>query len=121
MKRYHKKVYFPENNGLKEFNNTLNALNWKYSTHCLENLKHRVIDVEDLLLYVKDLSLKFEDIFEYYEDKIIEKACYRIHYKGSIDIILVVNQIKSIITIYINDSEDKHYTLKKELYQREVG
>ena len=46
-------------------------------------------------------------------------VCYRAHYKGSVDIILVLSQSKSIITIYINEVGDNHYTLKNELYQKE--
>ncbi len=48
-----------------------------------------------------------------------EMVCYRAHYKGSVDIILVLSQSKSIITIYINEVGDNHYTLKNELYQKE--
>jgi len=74
------------------------------------------------LLYIKGLKLEPGQIFEYYLNDLTkepEKVCYRIQYiKAGVDIILVMLESKEIITIYINSSNDKHETLKKELYQR---
>ena len=57
-------------------------------------------------------------VFEYYLDDKGEpiKLCYRINYDIDIDLILVISNIKELVTIYINDKDDLHYTLKKELY-----
>ena len=123
MLRYHKEVYTNPGHfkGLQTFTDRLNGLNWSYSRHCLENIKSRAIDLEGLLLYIKGLKLEPGQIFEYYltENLEPEKVCYRIPYiKAGVDIILVMSESKEIITIYINSSNDKHETLKKELYQR---
>ena len=117
MKRYHKKVFFPNIKALKEINILLNYLNWKYSQHCLENLKYRVLNITPLLLYIKNMTLNWQDIFEYYqrEDGKIEIICYRINWK-EYDFILVLSRKKEIITIYINAKNDKHETLNKNLY-----
>ena len=120
MKRYHKKVYFPitAEKDLQLFTNKLNSLSWQYSNHSLDNIKYRIIDIEKLLLYIRDLNLNYKDIFEYYIDTDILKACYRINYNKDIDIILVINENKKIVTIYLNSAEDNHYTLKENLYSR---
>lgn len=123
MKRYHVKVYTPTDSKskLKRFTDSINAITWRYSTHALDNIKYRAIDNRAILLYIKGLTLSASDIFEYYaSDKgDIIKVCYRIKYSQGIDIILVVGYNKELITIYINASDDKHFTLKKELYQQQ--
>jgi len=120
MKRYHKKVFFPDNSSdkLKIFTDLLNAKVFKYTLHSIDNIKYRFIDLKEVLIFIKSLSLDYKSIFEYYtndNDKII-KSCYRIKYNNGIDIILILNDDKSIITIYLNTAEDKHFTLNKELY-----
>jgi len=119
--RYHKKVFYPANSeqSLKEYTDRLNKLDWRISIHSLENIKHRAIDLRGILEAIKGLILEPEQVFEYYiEDKSSEiiKACYRINLNNGIDIILVLSNIKNVITIYLNSSNDVHYTLKKELY-----
>lgn len=121
MKRYHKKVYFPLGSGtaLHKFTNKLNAMQWKYTSHSLDNLKYRSIDNRDILLFIKDLVLDFSDIFEFYaQDNEVIKACYRIYYNDDIDIILVLSNDKKIITIYLNEKDDLHYTLKENQYNK---
>ncbi len=122
MKRYHVKVYTPNNSDkkLKLFTDKINALTWRYSAHALDNIKYRVIDNKALLLHIKGLTLSTSDVFEYYTSDTggVIKACYRIAYTKGIDIILVVGYDKQLITIYINTSDDKHATLKPELYVR---
>lgn len=117
MLRFHKKIYFPDIEKLKNVNNKLNVLNWQYSKHAIENLKYRSIDIREVLNFIRNIELHYIDIFEYYKlDESIEKICYRIEYNKFTDIILVVNKYKKIITIYMNSKEDKHFTLKKYLY-----
>jgi len=121
MLRYHKKVYFPESdkNKLENITKNLNILNWQYSRHTLDNLKFRSIDIEDILLFIKNITLEYHQIFEYYKYREgIEKICYRISYNDYDDIILVLNENKLIITIYLNSKNDKHETLKENLYCR---
>lgn len=119
--RYHKKIYFPQDHQeqLICFTYKLNALNWQYTKHCLDNLKLRALDLQQLLYWIKnDLQLDCNDIFEYYTDNKdnIIKVCYRISYNKDIDVILVIGEYKQIITIYYNSTDDIHITLKKELY-----
>jgi len=121
MLRFHRQVFFDikDIERLKVFTDELNSLNWSYTAHCLDNLKHRVIDIEGLLLFIKGLELTAESIFEFYADERsadIIKVCYRITWLKNMDIILVVNENKEIITIYMNSKEDNHITLRRELY-----
>jgi len=104
MLRYHKKIYFPNNAlaHIQALTDKLNGLKWQYSTHCLDNLKYRLIDNKAVLLYIKNLVLEARQVFEYYsQDNKIIKTCYRVPYINDIDLILVVNNNKCIITIYI--------------------
>ncbi len=120
MNRYHKKVYFSKDSQarLRDFTNLLNGKKWRYTRHSIDNIKHRAIDIEDMLLYIKNISiLDYTCIFEYYEfDTKIVKVCYRLPYTKDLDIILVLSNDKEIITIYLNSKDDLHFTLKKELY-----
>ena len=118
MNRYHIKLGFNHIEQLKDLTEQLNLKNWLYSEHCLDNLKYRFLDLKGILLFIKGIELRAENIFEYYEDngKII-KLCYRISYDNLQDIILVVTPEKKIVTIYINSVGDNHITLKKELYK----
>lgn len=123
MLRYHKKVYFASGDidRLKAFTANLNALEWQYSTHCLENIKYRALDIKGLLLFIRDLKLDNNQIFEYYAEeksRDIIKVCYRIPFKAE-DIILVLSADKKIITIYLNSRDDDHFTLKEYLYNKE--
>lgn len=125
MERYHKKVHFPveDSNRLESFTDSLNSGSLNYSSHCLDNIKHRAIDLEGVLLFIKN-SLKFDcgQIFEYYkaEGDIIEKVCYRANYGGFIDLILVIGKGRKIVTIYLNSAEDNHETLNNQLYKSGV-
>jgi len=117
MLRFHKDIYFPDIVKIEKLNELLNKKSWKFSSHCLENLKYRAIDNASILNHIKNLKLDAKNVFEYYLfGNEIEKLCYRIPYSHS-DIILVVSRYKSIITIYLNSKNDNHETLKKELYQ----
>jgi len=74
--------------------------------------------MEQLLYWIKnEVWLDYSQIFEYYaEDTKIFKICYRVKYNEAVDIILVLTENKKIVTIYYNSSNDKHETLKKEIY-----
>ena len=119
--RYHKNVFFPvyAQDKLTGLCYKLNFLQWQYTPHCIDNLKTRVIDLEQLLYFIKtDLKLNSDDVFEFYTDAKgnIEKLCLRVLYNKNIDIILVISNTKNIITIYINSSCDNHNSLRKNLY-----
>jgi len=120
MKRYHKKVYIPDNDikKLQGFTCILNNKKWLYSKHSIDNLKYRTYNIKEILLYIRDLYLDYKDIFEYYTgDKgDIQKAVYKVDYKGLFDLCLVISDNKTIVTIYINVKGDNHDTLDKGLY-----
>jgi hypothetical protein len=121
MLRYHKKVYTePEHwHKLSILTEQLNTMQWTHSEHCLDNIKHRIMNIEDILRFIKVIILKPEQIFEYYLDdksQEPEKLCYRVDYTSDIDLILVISKTKNLITIYINSKDDGHETLKTEIY-----
>lgn len=119
--RYHKKVYFPTEyqQQLTDITNLINKLDWRYTSHCLDNIKNRAYNLKQILEFIKNLILMPEHIFEFYTDiGFINKICYRIPYNAGIDLILVVGEGKKLITIYYNSSDDEHYTLRKEQYAR---
>lgn len=117
--RYHKKVYYPitAEAELTKLCKKLNIEKWQYSRHCIDNLKYRELNLQKLLLYVKDIILIENDIFEFYtENDIINKICLRLSYTDNQDIILIISNEKNIISIYLNDKKDNHITLNKNLY-----
>lgn len=117
--RYHIKTGFNKDDitSLRLANNRLNALDWQYSRHCLDNLKHRVIDLRQVLEFIKGVNLDFSQVFEYYsEAQGITKVCYRINFNQYYDLILVLTLEKKIVTIYLNSVGDEHISLKKEIY-----
>jgi hypothetical protein len=120
--RYHKEVFFPASAeaDLQEFTALNNTQSWEYSGHCLDNIKFRVIDLRALLEFIRGYNLAAGDIFEYYtEAGRVIKACYRVAWSaGGLDIILVINDIREIITIYLNSPDDIHVTLDKNLYAK---
>ena len=121
MNRYHVKTGFDISHIdiLKKLSIELNAKKWQYSNHCLDNLKYRIIDIKALLLFIKNIKLNYESLFEYYsEGNNIIKVCYRIPFNMDMDIILILSHDKNIITIYLNTSGDNHITLKTELYNK---
>jgi len=120
MKRYHKKVYFPDNSKikLKKFTDNVNLKKWQYTSHSLDNLKYRAYNIKDILLFIRGLQLDYNNIFEYYvNDKgEILKAVYRINYKNNFALCLVISENKSLVTLYVNSLDDNHITLNEKLY-----
>jgi hypothetical protein len=124
MQRYHKKIYFPDNDNkdLIELINELNQEDYSFSIHCLDNIKDRLSQEQqkDLLLKLKNTVLNKDKIFEYYkENNIITKICLRDNFDNRNDYVLVLSKDKNIITIYLNVKEDEHFTLKEGLYNKE--
>ena len=121
--RYHKDVFYPQgaDDKIDALCYRLNAMNWGYTAHCLNNARLRIMNLEQLLYFIKnDLKLAGDDIFEFYTDDRgnIEKLCFRIEFSKVYDIILVISSQKEIITIYINEKNDNHETLKRGLYAK---
>lgn len=116
MERYHKSLYYPKFDGLNILVNELNQDKCKITSHSLERIKERE-DVETIGNFLKGLTLKENDIFEYYKEGAnIEKLCFRIAFNSQKDLILVLSQNKRIITVFFNSKEDNHITLNKENY-----
>ena len=120
MKRFHKTICFPSqyNTQLKELTNAFNTKEkYGYTNHAYENLKTR-FNLMDILQFLKNrIYFKYQDIFEYYvEGNKIVKVCYKMEYNQYQDLIIVLSNNKSIITIYLNNKRDNHTTLKNELY-----
>lgn len=122
MSRYHKKVYIPDKfkSQLKTLTDIINTSNWRYTSHALDNIKHRAIDLKEVLEFIKEIKLYAEQVFEFYADSFdfIYRICYRVPYNKDIDLILVIGEGKKLITIYFNTKDDEHYTLNKELYTK---
>jgi len=121
MLRYHIKIYRPSGTDqkLKDFTDQINQKQWHYSAHVLNHLKYRTMNVKHILTFIKDQTLNPDQIFEHYEDANgnIIKACYRLNYTKTFDLIAVINADKTLITLYMNDIADQHNTLRPELYQ----
>lgn len=116
MQRYHKNLYFPDIEKLNILVEKLNGKKWGYTGHSFEKIKLRS-NLESILIFVRDLKFKPEDIFEYYKyGDIIEKVCFRIEYEQNTDIILVVNQYKGLVTVYFNSKNENHLTLNPKHY-----
>lgn len=123
MRRYHKEVYTKIEHWqkLREVTEKLNLLNWKFTGHCLDNVKFRGLNLAGLLEYIKGIKLEAGAIFEYYLDEETSeliKICYRLPYITGQDLTLVIGNNKQIITLWVNDRADLHYTLNKGLYSQ---
>jgi len=120
MNRYHCSIYIPIDikEKLNSLTDRLNTLKWRYTPHSIDNIKNRCYDIGSMLKFINALILSEKDIFEVYsQDNIIDRVCYRIEYI-TCDIILVIDNTKTIITIYANSKNDNHITLKETLYVR---
>jgi len=119
MQRYHKQVFFPADSfsKLDIFCQNLTAQGLSFSAHAIERIKDNG-KLSDILKVIKDYEFDYQNIFEYCADNgNIDKAVFRIAYTLQYDIIFVVSSEKNLITVYLNDTSDKHYTLNKGLYQ----
>jgi hypothetical protein len=119
MLRYHKQVYFPADSPSKLdiFCQNLTAQDWSFSTHAIERIKDNG-KLSNILTAIKKYAFDYQDIFEYYQDNgDIVKAVFRIGYTLQYDIIFVVSSEKNLITVYLNDTQDKHFTLNTNQYQ----
>lgn len=118
--KYHKEIYFPieHERDLKSFSASLNNQErFIFTFHAKEQLKNRITDLKYFHDFILGLNLNYNDIFEYKtENGKIKNAVYRIKYNDKKHIVLSVSKEKAIITLYFNNSADKHYTLNKSEY-----
>jgi hypothetical protein len=127
IKRYHIDVNFPKEHKkmLENFVKKINSQNFTFTKHCIDRLFQQVLSeqkVKEALFFIKNLTFKYANIFEYYTEvghmsnEKMRKACFRVSYKENTDIILVIGINKELITVYVNDKNDEHITLNKNLY-----
>lgn len=124
MERYHKNIYWPKSEAdkLPAIVKRLNGKAWIITQHSFERIieksKKADIDLVKIGQYIKDILLSLDNVFEFYkEDGAIIKIVFRIPYNEN-HLVLVVSDFKSLITVYYNDKNDHHSTLKSELYMK---
>lgn len=119
MLKYHKEVYFPikYHSKLINFNNELKEYTFKFSNHTKQRVIEKINNFEYFNIFISNLKLNSTNIIEYtVNNNEIEKVLYRFKYNENEEIILSISQNKTIITIYLNNINDKHFTLNKKIY-----
>ena len=124
MKRYHIKInpkkFIEAESQLKDFTAYINNLSFRLTSHSFDHLQHRLslFNYSELMEFIKHLNFDYEAIFEFYtnDNGSIKKVCYRVNYSDKIALIFVMGQDKQLITVYVNNVNDNHKTLKKGLY-----
>lgn len=129
LDRYHVDVHCPpwSREAILTFSESLKNQKLKYSFHArnkIRNLPRKQRSVVKLL--VKNLNL-FDElfldyVFEFYANKnnIVKKVCYRIPLMElEYDVIFVISSTGKIVTIYINNRDDKHAFLDESIYMKE--
>ena len=63
MLRYHKQVYFSQADiiRLRDFTSYINTLKWQYTSHCIDSLKYRALDIKGVLNFIRGHILDFKD------------------------------------------------------------
>lgn len=120
INKYHKEIYFPAGHkeALKLFTESLNKRGYfSFSSHAKEQVRARTADLKRLQDVLFDLVLTDSAIFEYKtENGQIKNAVYRIEFDGIKDLILSISKEKTIITMYFNNVNDAHVTLRASEY-----
>lgn len=120
MERYHKDIGFNliDIQALHSRINRLNTIKFTFTRHSIDKITERG-QLEVIGHFLRDLRLCYSDLFEYYkETDYISKLCFRINFSDTKDLILVLNEYKGIVTIYLNNKADKHFTLNKNNYSK---
>ena len=128
LKRYHTEIYVPEwgRNSVQSFCSKLAGQKLLYSYHANQKLKKMSKKYRQAINnLVADLDIANEIyldyLFEFYADEENEtkKACFRFPMVGlDADIILVISNRGTIVTVYINNELDKHHSLNENLYEK---
>lgn len=127
LKRYHIDIYCPDwtRKSILEFIGGLKEIKLKYSYHANHKIlkmgkkyKNIVKTLINQLIISDEIYLDY--VFEFYaRNENIKKVCYRFPMKDlDTDIILVISDKGKIVTIYLNDNFDKHFSLNKSLYEQ---
>lgn len=120
MERYHRALGAFDEAGLASFTRALNGKRFIYSRHFFDQVRARFDDKDQRALgaMMQALQLQAGQAFEYYaEGGQIVKACYRVPFNKSIDVIIVLNSRKEAVTIYYNAVGDNHKTLNGGRYE----
>ena len=117
MTRYHKDIFFPDNDKLPVIVSNLNQRKWALSKHSFDRIIEKSKDIENVGNFLKNVYLEASQVFEYYkENDFIFKLVFRLNFDNEKDIILVLNSEKEIVTVYYNNKEDNHRTLDNKIY-----
>jgi len=118
MVKYHKNIgFYPCHEA--EAKSLIASLFYRkiaFSSHAVNELMVEP-QAEKIGRYLYLYTLNFDDIFEIVIDAgIIQKMGFRIKFDENRDIIFIMNREKMVITLWTNDKNDIHKTLKKDLY-----
>jgi hypothetical protein len=119
MLKYHKDLGFKRDDVILA-QRLIEALKGKpfiFSKHCLiELLKES--EAENIGRSIKDYILKWDDVFEVVtsEGRIL-KIGFRILFNDK-DIVFILSNDKTILTAWLNNVKDGHFTLKASNYVR---
>lgn len=128
LNRYHIDVYVPEwgRESILAFSSLLYDKKLEYSYHAIQKLKRMKRKYRDAIKnlakeinIVDDIYLDY--VFEFYtnQKKNTKKVCYRFPMVGlDSDIIIVISSKAKIVTVYTNDTFDKHKDLDVTLYEK---
>jgi hypothetical protein len=120
MYKYHKQIgYNPQDiKALISLCENLNTRQFKITSHAINQIKDKGLPIESIGLFLKDYKINYNDIFEYKKDDFIKQIGIRKNLNSQWDIILILSSDKSIITLWFNNANDKHYTLNVNEYSR---
>jgi hypothetical protein len=121
--KYHKEIGFNQSDiqALNNLCDELNCMNFKITSHTLDQIKFKNLPIEEIGLFLKDYQINFNDIFEYkkFDEKSnICQIAVRVKFDSQKDIICIISKTKNLITLWFNYNDDKHYTLRKNEYAR---
>jgi hypothetical protein len=114
--KYHKALGIPDNVKFKVKDLLRRFKNIRFSM--LYHAEQALYDERDIAGIKKRLAEyipSYSDVFEVVEFGYIEKIGFRISFNEK-DIVFIVNSYGKIITLWTNNREDKHFTLRKEAY-----
>jgi len=119
IKKYHKNIYFEHEKELQDLIKKLNNYNKiSISYHAKQRISDKIPKNKWYLLHnILIEKINFNDIIEYtIINNIIDKILIRKNFNKTQDILLSISNNKKIITIYLNNSIDSHFTLNKNNY-----
>jgi hypothetical protein len=130
LHRYHREIYFPPwaEESLDTFvSKVMSRRTVVFSVHALEksimySFEYGKWLFKFLMKALKKTSLELPNIFEFYaEGQEVSKACFRLSFEGfPVDLVLVVSEDGTVITLFTINKGDNHVTLNENLYEKGV-